>query len=79
VFPTFYKLKNKSTGSYLLIPFLISLTSAYSYRFIFIDMDINPGGVFIPTDLYGLADLNTFLVGLVSSILVTVAYNKITK
>ena len=79
VFPTFYKLKNKSTGSYLLIPFLISLTSAYSYRFIFIDMEINPGGVFIPTDLYGLADLNTFLVGLVSSILVTVAYNKITK
>ena len=79
VFPTFYKLKNKSTGSYLLIPFLISLTSAYSYRFIFTDMDINPGGVFIPTDLYGLADLNTFLVGLVSSILVTVAYNKITK
>jgi hypothetical protein len=42
-------------------------------------MEINPGGVFIPTDLYGLADLNTFLVGLVSSILVTVAYNKITK
>ncbi|MDG1202067.1 MAG: hypothetical protein P8M74_05470 [Candidatus Actinomarina sp.] len=79
VFPTFYKLKNKSTGSYLLIPFLISLTSAYSYRFIFTDMDINPGGVFIPTDLYGLADLNTFLVGLVTSILVTVAYNKITK
>ncbi len=79
VFPTFYKLKNKSTGSYLLIPFLISLTSAYSYRFIFIDMEINPGGVLIPTDLYGLADLNTFLVGLVSSILVTVAYNKITK
>jgi len=79
VFPTFYKLKNKSTGSYLLIPFLISLTSAYLYRFIFIDMEINPGGVFIPTDLYGLADLNTFLVGLVSSILVTVAYNKITK
>ena len=79
VFPTFYKLKNKSTGSYLLIPFLISLTSAYSYRFIFTDMDIDPGGVFIPTDLYGLADLNTFLVGLVSSILVTVAYNKITK
>jgi len=62
-----------------LIPFLISLTSAYSYRFIFIDIEINPGGVFIPTDLYGLADLNTFLVGLVTSILVTVAYNKITK
>ncbi|MDB2368017.1 hypothetical protein N9V51_00545 [Candidatus Actinomarina sp.] len=79
VFPTFYKLKNNSTGSFLLIPFFISISSAYSYRFFFIDISINPGGIFIPTDLYGLADLNTFLVGLVSSILVTIAYNKITK
>ena len=79
VFPTFYKLKNNSTGSFLLVPFFISISSAYSYRFFFIDMSINPGGIFIPTDLYGLADLNTFLVGLVSSILVTIAYNKITK
>ncbi|MDB2627942.1 hypothetical protein N9Y09_00265 [Candidatus Actinomarina sp.] len=79
VFPTFYKLKDNSTGSFLLIPFFISISSAYSYRFFFIDMSINPGGIFIPTDLYGLADLNTFLVGLVSSILVTIAYNKITK
>ena len=79
VFPTFYKLKNNSTESFLLVPFFISISSAYSYRFFFIDMSINPGGIFIPTDLYGLADLNTFLVGLVSSILVTIAYNKITK
>ena len=79
VFPTFYKLKNNSTGSFLLVPFFISISSAYSYRFFFIDISINPGGIFIPTDLYGLADLNTFLVGLVSSILVTIAYNKITK
>ena len=79
VFPTFYKLKNNSTGSFLFVPFFISISSAYSYRFFFIDTSINPGGIFIPTDLYGLADLNTFLVGLVSSILVTVAYNKITK
>ena len=79
VFPTFYKLKNNSTGSFLLVPFFISMSSAYSYRFFFIDISINPGGIFIPTDLYGLADLNTFLVGLVSSILVTIAYNKITK
>ena len=79
VFPTFYKLKNNSTGSFLLVPFFISISSAYSYRFFYIDMSINPGGIFIPTDLYGLADLNTFLVGLVSSILVTIAYNKITK
>ncbi|MDA8922997.1 hypothetical protein N9I52_03005 [Acidimicrobiia bacterium] len=79
VFPTFYKLKNNSTGSFLLVPFFISISSTYSYRFFFIDISINPGGIFIPTDLYGLADLNTFLVGLVSSILVTIAYNKITK
>ena len=79
VFPTFYKLKNNSTGSFLLVPFFISISFAYSYRFFFIDISINPGGIFIPTDLYGLADLNTFLVGLVSSILVTIAYNKITK
>ncbi|MDB4604457.1 hypothetical protein OAH37_01960 [Acidimicrobiia bacterium] len=79
VFPTFYKLKNNSTGSFLLVPFFISISSAYSYRFFYINMSINPGGIFIPTDLYGLADLNTFLVGLVSSILMTIAYNKITK
>ena len=79
VFPTFYKLKNNSEGSFLLVPFFLSIGSAYSYRFFFIDTNINPGGVFIPTDAYGLADLNTFLVGLACSMLVTLAYNKIVK
>jgi Na+/proline symporter len=79
VFPTFYKLKNNSKGSFLLVPFFISIGSAYSYRFFFIDINNNPGGIFVPTDAYGLADLNTFLVGLVCSMLVTLAYNKIVK
>ena len=79
VFPTFYKLKKNSEGSFLLVPFLVSIGSAYSYRFFFIDTNINPGGIFIPTDAYGLADLNTFLVGLACSMLVTLAYNKIVK
>jgi Na+/proline symporter len=79
VFPTFYKLKKNSEGSFLLVPFLMSIGSAYSYRFFFIDTNINPGGIFIPTDAYGLADLNTFLVGLACSMLVTLAYNKIVK
>ena len=79
VFPTFYKLKKNSEGSFLLVPFLVSIGSAYSYRFFFIDTNINPGGIFIPTDAYGLADLNTFLVALACSMLVTLAYNKIVK
>ena len=79
VFPVFYRLKDNSKGSFLLLPFIVSISSAYSYRLFFIDLDINPGGVFVPTDAYGLADLNTFLVGLISSMLVTLAYNKIAK
>ena len=79
VFPTFYKLKKNSEGSFLLVPFFVSIGSAYSYRFFFIDTNINPGGIFIPTDAYGLADLNTFLVALACSMLVTLAYNKIVK
>ena len=79
VFPTFYKLKKNSEGSFLLVPFFVSIGSAYSYRFFFIDTNINPGGIFIPTDAYGLADLNTFLVALACSVLVTLAYNKIVK
>jgi len=46
---------------------------------LFVDLSINPGGIFIPTDLYGLADLNTFLVGFLSSIFVTLAYSKFSK
>ena len=79
VFPVFYKLKNKSSSLYIFIPFFGSLIMSYLYRLIFVDLSVNPGGIFIPTDLYGLADLNTFLVGLISSILITIAYNKVTK
>jgi len=45
----------------------------------FIDLSMNPGGVFIPTDLYGLADLNTFFIGFLSSAFATLAYNKFLK
>ena len=79
VFPIFYRLKDKSKGSFLLLPFIVSISTAYSYRLFFIDLDVNPGGVLVPTDAYGLADLNTFLVGLISSMIVTLAYNKIAK
>ena len=79
VFPVFYKLKNKSSSLYIFIPFFGSLIMSYLYRLIFVDLSINPGGIFIPTDLYGLADLNTFLAGLISSILITIAYNKVAK
>lgn len=79
VFPVFYKLKNKSSSLYIFIPFFGSLIMSYLYRLIFVDLSLNPGGIFIPTDLYGLADLNTFLAGLISSILITIAYNKVAK
>ena len=79
VFPTFYKLKTKSTDLFLLFPFIFSLLCVFIYRYLFIDLANNPGGIFIPTDLYGLADLNTFLVGFLSSIFIAVAYNRISK
>ena len=79
VFPTFYKLKTKSTDLFLLFPFIFSLLCVFIYRYLFVDLANNPGGIFIPTDLYGLADLNTFLVGFLSSIFITVAYNRISK
>ena len=79
VFPTFYKLKTKSTDLFLLFPFIFSLLCVFIYRYLFVDLGNNPGGIFIPTDLYGLADLNTFLVGFLTSIFITVAYNRISK
>ena len=79
VFPTFYKLKTKSTDLFLLFPFIFSLLCVFIYRYLFVDLANNPGGVFIPTDLYGLADLNTFLLGFLTSIFITVAYNRISK
>jgi len=79
VFPAFYKINSKNKDLFLLIPFVFSLFSVFIYRYLFIDLSINPGGIFIPTDLYGLADLNTFLVGFLSSTFVTLAYNKFSK
>jgi len=35
--------------------------------------------VFIPTDLYGLADLNTFAVALLSSMVITLVADKVIK
>ncbi len=79
VFPAFYKIRHKSKDSFLITPFILSLTFVFAYRYLFIDLVSNPGGIFIPTDLYGLADLNTFIVGLFSSIFITFAYNYFSK
>ena len=79
VFPAFYKFKTKSTDLFLLFPFILSLLCVFIYRYLFVDLANNPGGIFIPTDLYALADLNTFLVGFLTSIFITVAYNRISK
>ena len=53
--------------------------SRHVYRYLFIDLQVNPGGVFIPTDLYGLADLNTFAIGLLSSMVITLVADKAIK
>ena len=79
VFPAFYRIKKSSKDILLLIPFVGSLISVYVYRYLFIDLQVNPGGVFIPTDLYGLADLNTFAIGLLSSMVITLVADKAIK
>lgn len=79
VFPAFYRIKKSSKDILLIIPFVGSLISVYVYRYLFIDFQVNPGGVFIPTDLYGLADLNTFAIGLLSSMVITLVANKAIK
>tara|TARA_Y100001973_G_C5182386_1_gene325656 strand:+ start:216 stop:1580 length:1365 start_codon:yes stop_codon:yes gene_type:complete len=79
VFPAFYKIKKSSKDILLIIPFVGSLISVYVYRYLFIDTQVNPGGVFIPTDLYGLADLNTFAIGLLSSMVITLVADKVIK
>ena len=79
VFPAFYRIKKSSKDILLIIPFVGSLISVYVYRYLFIDLQVNPGGVFIPTDLYGLADLNTFAIGLLSSMVITLVTNKAIK
>lgn len=79
VFPAFYRIKKSSKDILLIIPFVGSQISVYVYRYLFIDLQVNPGGVFIPTDLYGLADLNTFAIGLLSSMVITLVADKAIK
>ena len=79
VFPAFYRIKKSSKDILLIIPFVGSLISVYVYRYLFIDLQVNPGGVFIPTDLYGLADLNTFAIGFLSSMVITLVADKAIK
>jgi SSS family solute:Na+ symporter len=79
VFPAFYRIKKSSKDILLVVPFVGSLISAYIFRYISIDPQLNPGGVFIPTDLYGLADLNTFAVALLSSMVITLVADKVIK
>jgi len=79
VFPAFYRIKKSSKDILLIVPFVGSLISVYAYRYLFIDLQVNPGGIFIPTDLYGLADLNTFAIGLLSSMVITLVADKAIK
>ena len=79
VFPAFYRIKKSSKDILLVVPFVGSLISAYIFRYVSIDPQLNPGGVFVPTDLYGLADLNTFAVALLSSMVITLVADKVIK
>ena len=79
VFPAFYRIKKSSKDILLIVPFVGSLISVFTYRYLSIDSQLNPGGVFIPTDLYGLADLNTFAIALLSSIVITLVADKVIK
>jgi len=79
VFPAFYRIKKSSKDILLVVPFVGSLISAYIFRYVSIDPQLNPGGVFIPTDLYGLADLNTFAVALLSSMVITLVGDNVIK
>jgi Na+/proline symporter len=79
VFPAFYRIKKTSKDLLLIVPFVGSLISTFVYRFQYIDLQTNPGGVFIPTDLYGLADLNTFAIALFSSVVITLVTDKVIK
>ena len=79
VFPAFYRIKKASKNIVLVVPFLGSLVSVFIYRYSFIDLQENPGGIFVPTDLYGLADLNTFAIALLSSVLITLVMDRFNK
>ena len=77
VFPAFYKIRMRKTSQGIVIPFSLGFVSSILYRFYYVDLNVNPGGLFIPTDIYGLADLNTFGVGFIFSIIGTLLYNRI--
>ena len=79
VFPAFYRIKKASKNMVLVVPFVGSLTSVFIYRYLFINLQENPGGIFVPTDLYGLADLNTFAIALFSSVLITLVMDRFNK
>ena len=79
VFPAFYRIKKTSKDILLVMPFVGSLVSVFVYRYLFINLEENPGGLFVPTDLYGLADLNTFAIALVSSVIITFVADRFTK
>jgi Na+/proline symporter len=79
VFPAFYRIKKSSKDVLLIVPFVGSLISVYTYRYLSIDSQLNPGGVFIPTDLNGLADLNAFAIALLSSMVITLVADKVIK
>jgi Na+/proline symporter len=79
VFPAFYRIKKASKNMVLVVPFVGSLISVFIYRYLFIDLQENPGGIFVPTDLYGLADLNTFAIALFSSVLITLVMDMFNK
>ncbi len=76
VVPALIYLNKKSSSTGLIIPFISGLLGALVYRFFFIDLETNPGGLFIPTDLYGLADLNTFLAALAISSTISFLANR---
>ena len=76
VVPALIYLNKKSSSIALIAPFVFGVLGALVYRFFFIDLETNPGGLFVPTDLYGLADLNTFLVALVISSTISFLANR---
>ena len=79
VFPAFYRIKKTSKDILLVLPFIGSLISVLVYRYLFINLEENPGGRFVPTDMYGLADLNTFAIAFVSSMIITFVADRFTK
>ena len=79
VVPTFFQFKKSLTSNSFMIIFVLGAVSTIFYRFLFVDLEVNPGGLFIPTDIYGLADLNTFLVATTSTLIGCLIFDRIKK